>query len=81
MAELRAFSSIDIYDEPDERAKEAAEFLQWADDEGGLAGLLWGHGVGVFPEDLQPMAARYEEMYNILFEAVRLWAAERGVAT
>jgi len=36
--------------------EEFQEFVDWQDYEGGLIGLLRSHGVGVFPEELQPAA-------------------------
>ena len=79
--ELVGFWDIDPYDDvnwtPEQR--EAAEFLSKRDSEGGTHGLLrWG-GPEAFPEELQGLAKRTELALDYLQNAIRDWAAERGV--
>lgn len=80
MAELQAFSSIDVDDETvPEPTREAAAFFQKMDYEGGLTGLLAYGGPSVFPHELQGFAIEADAAIEELRHQVNAWAAKRGV--
>lgn len=81
MSELRPFHTIDPDDlaEPEEQ-REAAEFLQKLDHEGGIAGLLGYGGCGAFPAKLHGKADAADKAIEELRAAIQEWANERGVS-
>lgn len=58
---------------------EAAQFLAWVDDEGGLESFVRGKGSAAFPEALRSHALDLEAALDRLQDALVQWAAARGV--
>lgn len=74
------FSNIDIYDLTiPKETREAAEFYQKMDWEGGLDGLMSYGGVDFFPPEVREQARQYEQAKETLKDSLRDWAADRGV--
>jgi len=78
---LIPFWEIDPYDDESGYTADqldAAEFLHAMDNEGGLSSLLY-YGVHAFPEDLRGLAQRTYLALENMEQAVRDWAAKKGV--